>query len=92
MEINAALCSSVRDLCRDTTKNSHKLPRALVDATENLTIELSQRTCSLGNLDWATFSTDLLNMLVIYLPQEKAIKEKEDVTDAVALHANSSYQ
>jgi hypothetical protein len=93
MEVNAALNSSVRDLCRETTKNSHKNPRDLVDATEFLTMELTQKTRTLGSMDWATFSTDLLSMLATYLPLERIVtKEKDNVTDAVALHANSSYE
>ncbi len=93
MEVNAALSSSVRDLCRETTRNSHKNPRDLVDATEYLTMELTQKTSTLGSMDWATFSTDLLSVLATFLPPERTTtKEKDNVTDAVALHANSSYE
>ncbi len=92
MEVNAALNSSIRDLCRETTKNSHKHPRDLVDATEFLTIELTQKTRTLGSMDWATFSTDLLSMLATHLPPERTVtKEKDNVTDVVALHTDSSY-
>jgi hypothetical protein len=93
MEVNAAFCSAVRSLCRDTAENSRKLPTDLVDAAEMIALDMTQKARTLTVIDWDNFSTGLLSMIAIYLPPEKINpKETDHVKEAVALHANSSYE